>query len=266
MTQPTDNRGRIIAIANQKGGVGKTTLTVHLAAWLARAGHRVIVVDADPQGNATSYILNGDTSDAALFRLLVVGDPLSRCVRAVNGRWGIGLLPGNDRTGEATIFLAATQKPFDTVARAIKPLAQACDYVIVDMPPSKAAGFREFLWASDWVLVPTQLERLSLEGVILMARTCVDMAPSLTAGTGRQSGTGPRLLGIVPNLVRQTVEHRAGLTELAQMFGPTVWPPIPQAIAVAVSAALGLTVFDHAPTDSAATALGLVAQRLVENT
>ena len=95
----------IVAVANQKGGVGKTTLVVHLGSWLSRRGYRVALVDGDPQGNLSSWLLDGALEDDGLFRLLVVGDPLQRVVRAVGGEWQLALLPGNHRTGEAMIFL-----------------------------------------------------------------------------------------------------------------------------------------------------------------
>jgi len=250
-------RGHIVALANQKGGVGKTTLAVHLAAWLAGRGKRAVLVDGDPQGNATSWLLDGDVSNPGLFRLLVVGDPLSKVVRSVNG-WGLGLLPGNERTGEAMIFLSATGKAFDTIAKAIRPLAMVADYVLVDMPPSKSAGFRELLFATNWVIVPTQLERLSLEGVRFMAHTCQTMK--------HERGSGPRLLGVVPNMVRRTIEHREQLATLVKTFGATVWPPIPLSVRVAESCSFGQTMFEFAPKEPAAKALDLVSQRLLENT
>lgn len=249
----------IIALANQKGGVGKTTLTIHLAAWLAERNRRVIVVDGDPQGNATSWLLDGDISDPGLFRLLVQKHKLGEVIRSVNDRWkGIGLLPGNDETGDAMLFLSVTSKPFDTVARSLRPLGKVADYVLVDTPPSKAAGFRELLFAADWTLVPTQLERLSMEGVRFMAHTCLELQ--------KREGRGPRLLGIVPNMVRQTREHLTQLAELVKAFGPTVWPPVPQTIRIPEACAYGLTMFSSAPEEKATKAMGLVARRLLENT
>lgn len=250
--------GSIVALANQKGGVGKTTFVVHLGAFLSRQGLRVIVVDGDPQGNATSWILDGDVSDAGLWRLLVVGEPLARVVRRVDSHWRLGLLPGNAATGEAMIYLAATRKPFGLVASKLRPLGQVADFVLLDMPPSRAAGFQELLFAADWVVVPTQLERLSLEGVMFMAQAARELA--------EERGRGPRLLGIVPNMVRFTTEHREQLKELVRVFGAVVWPPVPLSVRVAEACGYGRVVFDHAPGEKVTQAMVLVGRRLMQNT
>ncbi len=248
----------IVALANQKGGVGKTTLTVHLAAWLSRKGKKVVVVDGDPQGNTTSWLLDGDLEDAGVFRLLVVGEPIMHVVRPVGGEWQLGLLPGNWRTGEAMTFLSATYKPFDTIAKLMQPLDKVADYVLVDMPPSRSSGFRELLYAAQWILVPTQLERLSLEGVNFMAHAC--------QGLAEEHGQGPRLLGIVPNMVRQqTIEHREQLETLTGIYGEVVWPPIPLSVRVAEACSFGRSLFEFAPSESVTEAIQTVADRFLLN-
>ncbi|HUX76966.1 MAG TPA: ParA family protein [Anaerolineae bacterium] len=248
----------IVALANQKGGVGKTTLTVHLGAWLSRQGQKVIAVDGDPQGNLTSWLLNGDLDDAGMFRLLVVGDPLRRVMRPVGGEWQLALLPGNFRTGEAMIFLAATRKPFSTVARSVQPLGEMADYVLIDMPPSRSAGFEELLFAADYVLIPTQLERLSLEGVGFMAHAGEDLR--------REHGRGPRLLGIVPNMARlQTIEHREQLEALVGVYGASVWPAIPLSVRVTEACSYGQSLFEFAPSEPVTAALAKVAERFLDN-
>ncbi len=247
----------IIAVANQKGGVGKTTLAVHLAVYAAEHGRRVVLVDADPQGNASSWLLDGDTTQDGLFQLLVVGKPALSLVRAPAG-WPVKLLPGNYRTGEAFTFLAATGKPFGLMAELLRPLGRVVDLVFVDVPPSRNAGFRELLLAADWVLAPTQVERLSLEGVAFMARTCQEL--------GEQFGQGPRLLGVVPNMARRGVnEHQDQMAGLVATFGATVWPPIPLSIRVPEACSFGTTCFVHARDEAVTAAFRRVGERFLEN-
>jgi len=245
--------GNVIGIANQKGGVGKTTLALHLAVGLARRGQRIIVVDADPQGNLTSWLLDGQTSDG-MFRLLVVAEQPVRTVQFLR-KWNVGLLPGNYRTGEAMTMLAAVGRLGEIPSR-IRPLADVADHVLMDMPPSRSPGFTELLSACDWIVVPTQLERLALEGVGLMAQAAVEL---------RRNGHGPRLLGIVPNMTRtRTNEHKAQMEDLVLAFGSVVWPPLPLTIKVTEAASFGTTLYDHAPSEKVTQRMELIVNRLQE--
>ncbi len=248
-----------IAIANQKGGVGKTTLAVHLAEYLYTKNKNVLLVDADPQGNATTW-LTGATDKPGIFQLLVAGVPASHTLEhLVPDGNQYALLPGNARSAEAYIFLAATGKPISAIAQYLAPLTSgpfAFDYILIDLFPSTGPAFREYLYAADWVLCPTQLERHALEGVAYMARTCQDIVA--------QHKRGPRLLGIVPNMARATTnEHQAQMRELIDTFGQAVWPPIPASVRIAEAAAYGTTVFRHAPKGPAARALQLIGERLI---
>jgi chromosome partitioning protein len=247
--------GMILAIANQKGGVGKTTIAVHLAVGLAKRGKSVIVVDADPQGNASSWFTDGDTETCGLFKALVVDEPIGMCVRPIS-RWDVGLLPGNSRTDEAMRFLTAVGR-LESIPGKIRPLAGVADVVIIDMPPSRSAGFQELLLAADHLIVPTQLERLSLEGVGLMAQTVNDLS---------NRGGRLRLLAVVPNMVRiNTTEHRDQLRALVEQFGALVWPPIPLSITVTEVCSTGRTLFDAGGKDQVSAQMNLLIDRCIEN-
>lgn len=236
----------IIALSNQKGGVGKTTLAVHLAVGAARRNKRVILVDADPQGNATSWLCDGNDDDG-VYRLLMNSDKLPRVVQPLT-KWGLGLVGGNYRTGEALTMLAAVNRLSEIPSR-LRALESVCDLVVVDMPPSRAAGFIEILSAAHRVIVPTKLERLSLEGVALMAHA-VSGLPNT------------RLLGIVPNMARRnTNEHQAQLQDLVRTFGQAVWPPVPLAISVTEASSFGSTLWDMGASD-AATAMTAILDRM----
>jgi chromosome partitioning protein len=235
--------------------VGKTTLAVHLAYGAARAGKRVVVVDADPQGNATSWLLDGE-QDEGMFRLLLVAEPPVRLLRGIRA-WNVGLIPGNYRTGEALAMLAAVGRLAEIPMR-IRPLAEIADLVLMDLPPSRMAGFNELLLSVDWVIVPTQLERLSLEGVGLLAHALAELEPA------RKNGGCPRLMGIVPNMTRaQTKEHQAQMAELTGVFGQAVWPPLPLTIRVTEAATFGKTVFDLCPGEPVAKAMRAVLKRML---
>jgi chromosome partitioning protein len=240
----------IVAIANQKGGVGKTTLAVHLAAYLSQRNGRVVIVDGDPQGNATSWLLGGKT-EPGMRRLLVGGSPLEDVVKV--GKWGVALIPGDDSTGDAMTMLAAVAK-LKKISEKLIPIGRRADYLFIDMPPSRSAGFEQLLSVADALIVPTQLERLSLEGVKFMARTVNEIE------------NGPRLLGIVPNMVRRTNEHQEQLDALANAFPESVWPPIPLSVRVSEACGYGKTMFDHAPNHKVTTAMRLVAKRFIKLT
>lgn len=247
--------GEIVAVANQKGGVGKTTLSIHLAAYLANRGRRVIVVDSDPQANATSWAMDGQMEESGLYEVLIARQPLPRVLRP--GKWGISLLPGSGETGDALNILKFTGKPFDTIARALQPLAYQADYVFIDMPPSRFVQFRQLLYAAHWLVVPTQLERLSLEGVTFMYRTVQELQ--------EEYGNAPQLLAVVPNMTRHvTREHQEQMETLVKTFGPVVWPPIPQSVRVAEACAFGVTLFEHAPKEKVTEAMRRVGQRFWE--
>jgi len=257
--EPTANGpSPIIALSNQKGGVGKTTLCVHLAAYLAAQGKRVIVADADPQGNATAWLADDGLDESALWRLLI---ERARPETALHvAKWGVGLLPGNGESGDALITLTALRRPFDAIAQALREVVERMrpDYLLLDMPPSKAAGFRELLFAADYLLVPTQVERLSLNGVQFMDDTLHELREHL--------GQGPRLLGIVPNMVRpRTVDHGDHLVDLVQHFGAAVWPAVPLSIKVSEACTYGTTVWDREPKGEAARGMTDVCERFVEN-
>ncbi len=250
--------GKIIAIANQKGGVGKTTITVHLAIWLAGQGRNVIVVDTDPQANTTAWMLDNNLVNDSMMKVFLVNEPASS--QLVNTSWKrIRILPGGLDTGDAMTALRALQRPFDTVAKSLKPLGTLADYVLIDMPPSRAAGFHETLFAADYMLIPTQLERLALQGVGMMVQT--------TTAIERDYGHAPALLGIIPNMVRMhTREHMENLRELVEAFDDAVWTPIPQAIRLTEVSSYSTTIFVSEPSNPAAIALTTIGERVVMNT
>ncbi len=244
-------RGKIVAVANQKGGVGKTTLVLHIAEYAARKyEQRVVVIDADPQGNASSWLLGRMPEESGLYNVLVARQEIRAQVVDVARvlqeedmeeiSWHVYLVPGNWETGEAMRFVVSGQWDAEYIAQKVRPLADEFGLVLLDMPPSRLVGFRELLLAADGVLIPSILERLSLEGVVFMRDVVVELQ--------RRYGYAPRLMGIVPNMVRLTTrEHRTQLDELVRELEDAVWPPIPLSVRVAEASGYGRNLFDLAP-------------------
>jgi len=245
--------GKLVVIANRKGGVGKTTLTISLAVLLARAGLRVVAVDGDPQGNLTSLCLDGN-SDDGLYEMLVSKKllPLNQVVRRVEfSGTAFGAITGDLSTAHALMLLALSQR-LDEVQKRLTAIAQMVDVLLLDMPPSTVVGFEQMLQAGDWLLVPARMERLSIEG----AGQMITLARSQRI----------RLMGVVPTAVRAVIEHKEQARELLKVLRDVgvpdaLWSPIPDSIKVAEAQAMGQAIFDYQPLNPAALAL----QRLGRN-
>ena len=246
-----------IGIANQKGGVGKTTLAVHIAAWLSRKQYRVCVIDADPQGNATSWLLGEIPAVNGLVQLLIAEQPVIKVCQVVSGEWNVALVPGNWKTGKALGYQCDGLTPFSAVSGLLHKLDGVVNYVLIDMPPSRNVGFLELLFACDLVLVPTDLARFGVEGIYLMAQALGQIA--------ELHGSAPRLLGVVPNKFRKTRIEKARLLQLANQFGASVWPPIPLAVAVQEACGQGKSLFEAAPGAKVTRAMVEICKRVEEN-
>ncbi len=162
---------RTISIANQKGGVGKTTTAVNLASALARAGKRVLLVDLDPQGNATTGC-GVDKLDLKLstYEVLLENQPARRALRRSAGD-EFDLLPSNTDLTAAEVTLMNHPMKERRLALALKPLLPEYDYLLIDCPPSLSMLTINALVASRGVLVPLQTEYYALEGLTGLLNT-----------------------------------------------------------------------------------------------
>jgi chromosome partitioning protein len=163
--------GQTIACVNQKGGVGKTTSVVNVATYLALSGDRVLVVDVDPQGNATSgFGLDRDSLRATLYDALM-GDAELRDVVAPTGIAGLQLVPSSVALAGAEVELAPLEQRERRLRRLIRDVAGAYDFVVLDCPPSLGLLTVNALTAADSVLIPIQCEYYALEGLTQLIAT-----------------------------------------------------------------------------------------------
>ena len=172
-TWPRPKRCRIITIANQKGGVGKTTTAVNLAASLSQHGCRVLVVDLDPQGNASTALdVDHHVGRESVYNALVEERPLSEIVTEVEGMPGLFCAPATIDLAGAEIELVPMVARESRLARAIEQLdVSNLDFVLIDCPPSLGLLTVNALVAGEEVLIPIQCEYYALEGLEQLLRT-----------------------------------------------------------------------------------------------
>jgi chromosome partitioning protein len=247
--------GRIYALANQKGGVGKTTTAINLAACLAEAGERSLVVDLDPQANATSGL--GEQANGSSSYDLLDGAPLEELVRPTRFA-NLELVPSKRELAGAAVELARHEGGDRYLAQALASGTEAYAYVFLDCPPSLGPLTVNALAAADRVLVPVQAEYYALEGLSEILRS-VEL---VRARLNSRLALGGVLLTMVDRRTRLAADVVA---EVRRHLGERVFrTAVPRSVRVAEAPSHGLplTVYDRQSV--AADAYWKVAMELVE--
>lgn len=162
---------RVIAVANQKGGVGKTTTAINLSASLASRGHRVLLCDFDPQGNASSGVgYPMERVELSIYDALIADVAVTDCIRPTLQE-GLFVIPATTDLVGAEIELIGNAKRERYLANLLAPVQDSYEYIIVDCPPSLGLLTLNALVAADGVLVPMQAEYFALEGLSALLRT-----------------------------------------------------------------------------------------------
>jgi chromosome partitioning protein len=174
--------GKIIAVASQKGGVGKTTTAINLSACAAEDGKRILLVDIDPQGNAASGLgLSIDESQPTLYEVLVDGFPIAEAIHR-DVLPGLDILPSGQKLSGAEVELVSVIARETRLRQALQGIREQYDLILVDCPPSLGLLTVNTLTAADSVLIPLQCEYYALEGLTQLIRTIQLVQENLNPG------------------------------------------------------------------------------------
>ena len=249
-------KAKVIAFANQKGGVAKTTTTLNLAAAFAEQGHRVLCIDMDPQGNLTmSQGIDPDTLEVSMFDVLV--HDLS--IREVIRRREIDVACASIDLAGAEIAMSTKIGRERSLTKALRPVSDDYDWMFVDTPPSLGLLTVNALTAADQVIVPVQCEYLSMRGLLQLQNTLSMIRENLNPDV--------QIAGILPTMVdTRTLHAKEALEILEENFGDRVFGArIKKTIRFAEAPVKGMSVLKYDPKGTAADAYRQLAKEVLSN-
>jgi chromosome partitioning protein len=245
---------RVLALANQKGGVAKTTSTLNLGVALVELGHRVLGVDMDPQGNLTmSQGLNPDDVHPSMFNVLVQGVD----IRDVIYRREIDLAASSIDLAGADMALSSVIGRERVLSKALMMVRDEYDFILIDTPPSLGLLTINSLTAADGVIVPVQCEYLSLRGLAQLERTLELVRENLNPEV--------HIAGILPTMFdARTIHGNEAVDILRDSFGDLVFHTvIKKTIKFAEAPVRGTSVIAYAPQSDAAEAYRALAREVL---
>ncbi len=250
--------GKIYTIVNQKGGVGKTTTAINLGAYLGKFGQRVLILDIDPQSNATSCLgINKNEVNGGTYEVLIGAQPiLSQILH--NPKFKLSLLPSSPGLAGAEIELIDLPEREIRLRQVIEPIKDRYDYILIDCPPSLGLlTLNGLVAAQDGVLIPVQCEYLALEGLGQLMQTINKVKTSLFKEL-EIKGVVLTMFDGRTNLATDVVK------EVQQFFGEQVFSTlIPRSIRLAEAPSYGMPISIFAPDSSGARAYSNLAKEVL---
>ena len=255
--QPTPKRAKVIAFANQKGGVAKTTTTLNLAVAFRETGHRVLCVDMDPQGNLTmSQGIDPDNLQESMYDVLVHRMPIRQVIR----KREIDIACASIDLAGAEIAMSTMIGRERALQKALAEVAEDYDFVCIDTPPSLGLLTINALTAAHTVIVPVQCEYLSMRGLIQLQNTLQMIRENLNPDVAIE--------GILPTLMdARTVHAKEAIEILEENFGDRVFASrIRKTIRFAEAPVKGMSVLKYDPDGVAAQSYRDLATELLSKT
>jgi chromosome partitioning protein len=249
-------QAKVIAFANQKGGVAKTTTTLNLAAAFVEEGHRVLCVDMDPQGNLTmSQGIDPDAIEQSMFDVLVYDLPIREVIR----RREVDVACSSIDLAGAEIAMSTKIGRERSLDKALRPIKEDYDFVCIDTPPSLGLLTINALTAADQVIVPVQCEYLSMRGLIQLQNTLSMIQENLNPNVV--------IAGILPTMVdTRTLHAKEAIEILEENFGDRVFGArIRKTVRFAEAPVKGMSVLKYDPNGTAADAYRQLAKEVLSN-
>jgi len=249
-------KAKVIAFANQKGGVAKTTTTLNLAAAFVEEGHRVLCVDMDPQGNLTmSQGIDPDGLEQSMYDVLVHDLPILEVVRSRE----VDVACASIDLAGAEIAMSTKIGRERSLDKALRPVREIYDFICIDTPPSLGLLTINALTAADKVIVPVQCEYLSMRGLIQLQNTLSMIQENLNPNVD--------IAGILPTMVdTRTLHAKEAIEILEENFGDRVFGArIRKTVRFAEAPVKGMSVLKYDPNGTAADAYRQLAKEVLSN-
>lgn len=255
--------GKIIAVANQKGGVGKTTTVINLGFALGSLGKRILLVDADPQSNTTSGIIGRKDIRPSLYDSLIQDLHVKEIIYPLRKeenslRENLYIIPSNIDLAGAEIELVSAFLRELRLKKVLEPIIDDFDYIFIDCPPSLGLLTVNALTCAHYVLIPLQCEYYALEGISQLLRTIELIKRNLNRDL--------EILGILLTMYGRTSLSQQVVDEARKFFKDKVFKTIiPRNVRLSEAPSFSQSIFEYAPESSGALAYKELAKELIKN-